>query len=57
MSAMETAEKGKAATLELPKRNKPTRQGPLFSRNFKLESNIYNLAIGEIMDLGSADVQ
>lgn len=54
---METAEKGKAATLELPKRNKPTRQGPLFSRNFKLESNIYNLAIGEIMDLGSADVQ
>ena len=48
---MESANKGLPVAIHLPKRVTPTRKGPLFSRDFKLMSNIYNIAIGEIMDL------
>lgn len=48
---MESADKGIAIPIELPKRKKLSRKGPLFSRDFKLASNVYNIAFGEIMDL------
>lgn len=52
LHAMASIDRGKPVTVQLPKRNKQTRKGPLFSRDFKLSSNIYNIAFGEIMDLG-----
>jgi hypothetical protein len=54
---MESVDRGKLVNVEIPKRNKPSRLGPVLSRSFKLSSNLYNIAFGEIMNFGEEKLQ